>query len=203
MEDPDDRGAARLLQSLGNSVLIDSKLIIRLLIVSKPLYPDGITRESALLTLGIALPVLLRAYRATADKAVAHVGLSQALAWPLVMIGRQGGGMRQGVLAEQLGIEAPSLVRLLDQLVELRFVERREDAMDRRAKTLHLTEAGAAACLQIETTLHSLRASLYQGASDADIAAGLRMFAALEQNLGVVVPGLAPYADPVEPPSAS
>ena len=158
-------------------------------------YPEGLSRESALMAVAIALPVLQRAYRAAADKAVAHLGMSQALAWPLVMIGRQGGGMRQGVLADRLGIEAPSLVRSLDHLVEAGFVERHEDAMDRRAKTLHLTDAGAAACAQIETALFALRATLYDGVADADVAACLRVFAVLEQRLGATVSGLAPYAE--------
>jgi MarR family transcriptional regulator for hemolysin len=89
--------------------------------------------------LGMSLSTLQRAYRAAADKAVAHVGVSQTLAWPIVMIGRMGDGMRQGVLAEVLGIEGPSLVRSVDQLVEAGFVQRLEDPADRRAKTLHLT----------------------------------------------------------------
>ena len=157
-------------------------------------YPEGLSRESACMAVGIVLPVLQRAYRAAADKAVAHTGLSQALAWPLVMIGRKGSGLRQGVLADYLGIEAPSLVRSLDQLVDAGFVERHEDAVDRRAKTLHLMAAGAAACAQIETALSSMRAALYEGVADADIAACLRVFAALEPRLGATVSELAPYA---------
>ena len=160
-------------------------------------YPEGLSRESALMAVAVALPVLQRAYRAAADKAVAHLGMSHALAWPLVTIGRQGGGMRQGVLADRLGIEAPSLVRSLDQLVEAGFVERREDAVDRRAKTLHLTETGAAACAQIETALSALRAALFEGVADADVAACLRVFAVLEHRLGATVSGLAPYAEAV------
>ena len=158
-------------------------------------YPEGQSRESALMAVVVALPVLQRAYRAAADKAVAHLGMSHALAWPLVTVGRQGSGMRQGVLAERLGIEAPSLVRSLDQLVEAGFVERREDAVDRRAKTLHLTDAGAAACAQIETALSALRATLFEGVADADVTACLRVFAVLEQRLGATVSGLAPYAE--------
>lgn len=156
--------------------------------------PEELSRESALMAVAVALPVLQRAYRAAADKAVAHLGMSHALAWPLVTIGRQGGGMRQGVLADVLGIEAPSLVRSLDQLVEAGFVDRHEDAVDRRAKTLHLTDAGAAACAQIETALLALRATLFEGVTDADVAACLRVFAVLEQRLGTTVSGLVPYA---------
>lgn len=158
-------------------------------------YPEGLSRESALMAVAVSLPTLQRAYRAAADRAVAHLGMSHALAWPLVTISRQGDGMRQGVLAERLGIEAPSLVRSLDQLVEAGFVERHEDAVDRRAKTLHLTDAGAAACAQIETALSDLRVALFERVADADVATCLRVFAVLEQRLGTTVSGLAPYAE--------
>ncbi|HEY0200330.1 MAG TPA: MarR family transcriptional regulator [Burkholderiaceae bacterium] len=158
--------------------------------MSSEMAPLGYSRESALMAVSVALPVLQRSYRAAADKAVAHLGLSQALAWPLVMIGRQGDGLRQGVLADLLGIEGPSLVRSLDQLVAADLVERREDAADRRAKTLHLTPQGAATRAQIETVLHALRAALYGGASDVDVAACLRVFGVLERSLGCTMPTL-------------
>ncbi|KLN54193.1 MarR family winged helix-turn-helix transcriptional regulator [Variovorax paradoxus] len=146
------------------------------------------TREAALMSLGTALSPLQRGYRAAADKAVAHVGLSQSLAWPIVVIGRMHGGVRQGVLAEALGIEGPSLVRSIDQLVEAGFVERREDPADRRAKTLHLTPAGEAACQPIEAALRGLRATLFDGVPDDDIAACLRVFAVLGERLGRAAP---------------
>jgi len=150
------------------------------------------TREQALMRLGTAFAVLQRGYRAAADRAVAHVGVSQTLAYPIVMLGRMDGDVRQGVLAEALGIEGPSLVRSIDQLVEAGFVERREDPADRRAKTLHLTPAGATARAQIEATLRALRANLFEGVPDADLAACLRVFATLEQRLGCVMPSRAP-----------
>lgn len=142
------------------------------------------TREHALMHLGMSLSTLQRAYRAAADKAVAHVGVSQTLAWPIVMIGRMGDGMRQGVLAEVLGIEGPSLVRSVDQLVEAGFVRRLEDPADRRAKTLHLTPAGVAACATLEAALSEMRGTLFEGIADEDIAACLRVFGMLEARLG-------------------
>ncbi|XAH24477.1 MarR family transcriptional regulator [Xylophilus sp. GW821-FHT01B05] len=141
-------------------------------------------REAALMALGVALPRLQRGYRAAADRAGAHVGLSQAMAWPLVMIGRAGDGVRQGVLADMLAIESPSLVRPLEQLMESGFVERREDPLDRRAKTLHLTPAGTEARAQIEEALYAMRTELFQGVSDEDVASCLRVFAVLEARLG-------------------
>ena len=130
-----------------------------------------------------ALPVLQRGYRAAADKAVVHIGLSQAMAWPLVMAGRLGSGVRPGVLAEVLAVEGPSLVRQLDQLVDAGMIDRREDAVDRRAKTIHLTPAGNRARAKIEAALDTLRESLFEGVSDDDMAACLRVFEVLQSRL--------------------
>jgi len=136
------------------------------------------------MSIGMTLPVLERAYRAKANLAMAHVGLSQALAWPLVMIGRSGDGLRQGELATLLSIEGPSLTRSVEQLISGGFIERHEDPDDRRARTLHLTALGADACEQIEDTLRDLRNALYEGIPDADIEAALRVFATLSERVG-------------------
>ncbi|TXD89324.1 winged helix-turn-helix transcriptional regulator [Mitsuaria sp. TWR114] len=144
------------------------------------------------MTVGMMLPVLERAYRARANLAMAHVGLSQALAWPLVMIGRQGDGMRQGELATLLGIEGPSLTRSVDQLITGGYIERHEDPDDRRARTLHLTALGADACEQIEVTLRDLRNELYEGIADADVEAALRVFSTLAERVGAPTPAVPP-----------
>jgi len=133
---------------------------------------------------GASLQVMARAYKAAADKAVGHIGLSQAMAWPLVMIGRLGNGIRPGALAEVLAVEGASLVRQLDQLAEAGLVERREDAVDRRAKTLHLTPAGTRARARIEASLDAMRSEMFEGIADADLEACLRVFAALDARLG-------------------
>lgn len=161
-----------------------------------PRPPTRNHREITLMTIGVSLPILDRAYRAAANQAVAHVGLSQSMAWPLLMIGRHGEGMRQGVLAELLGLEGPSLARSLEQLADGGFVERREDPADRRAKTLHLTAAGVAACEQIEAALRELRGGLFEGVADADLAACLRVFATLQQRLGCPQPVVPPRRKP-------
>ena len=141
-------------------------------------------RDLARMNFGATLQVLSRAYKSAADKAVGHIGLSQAMAWPLVMIGRQGNGVRPGVLADVLAIEGASLVRQLDQLVEAGLVERREDTVDRRAKTLHLTPAGTRARARIEASLDAMRTELFDGVADEDVEACLRVFGALDARLG-------------------
>ncbi|QQB33975.1 MarR family transcriptional regulator [Achromobacter deleyi] len=140
--------------------------------------------DSQLMATTANLMVLSRAYRGAADKALADYGLSQATAWPVILAGRLGDGVRQGALAEALGVEGPSLVRVLDQLVAAGLMERREDAHDRRAKTLHLTEAGHTLRKEVEDVLVELRRHLFDGVSEADLQACLRVFDSLKAALG-------------------
>lgn len=121
-----------------------------------------------------------RRWRRLAEEALIADGLSEARAAPLVWLGRLGSGVRQGALAAQIGIEGPSLVRLLDQLAAAGLVERRDDPDDRRAKTIWLTPEGEVLARHIEKVLTDLRERVFAGISDADIAAALRVFDALE-----------------------
>jgi MarR family transcriptional regulator for hemolysin len=50
----------------------------------------------------------------------------------------------QAELAARLGVEAPTVVGLLDRLTADGLVMRRESAHDRRSKTVHLCEGGRA-----------------------------------------------------------
>ncbi|WP_313621859.1 MarR family winged helix-turn-helix transcriptional regulator [Achromobacter sp.] len=144
----------------------------------------NIPTDSQLMATTANLMVLSRAYRGAADKALADYGLSQATAWPVILAGRLGDGVRQGALAEALGVEGPSLVRVLDQLVAAGLMERREDPHDRRARTLHLTEAGHALRAQVEDVLVELRRRIFQGVSESDLEACLRVFESLKVSLG-------------------
>jgi len=110
-------------------------------------------------------------------------GISDAAALPLVMIGRMEGEPRQNALAEAVGIEGPSLVRLLDQLCAAGLVQRREDATDRRAKVLSLTSAGRAVVAKIEADLERLRAAVFGQVSAADLEASLRVFRAIQDHV--------------------
>jgi MarR family transcriptional regulator for hemolysin len=126
---------------------------------------------------------LARIYRRETDKALAAHGISDARALPVLHIARLGDGVRQGVLAEELGVEGPSLVRILDQLCAAGLVERREDPNDGRAKTLHLSGEGRELAAVIETQLDTLRKGFLSGVDDADLAATLRVLGHFETVL--------------------
>ncbi|WP_336489887.1 MarR family winged helix-turn-helix transcriptional regulator [Methylobacterium nigriterrae] len=125
-----------------------------------------------------------RQWRRLANSTTESHGVSEAKALPLVLIGRLGGEPRQNTLAEALGIEGPSLVRLLDQLEAAGLVMRKEDPTDRRAKVLNLTDTGRSVVARIEADLDQLRKAVFSKVSAADLEASLRVFQAVQDHLG-------------------
>ncbi|QND46911.1 MarR family transcriptional regulator [Rhizobium lusitanum] len=121
-----------------------------------------------------------RQWRKVVDLVLSSHGISEASAAPLLWIGRLGGGVRQVVLANYVGIEGPSLVRLLDQLESLGLVVRKDDPTDRRAKGLWLTAEGEALAARMEETLDELRGRILANVDKADIEAAIRVLQAFE-----------------------
>jgi MarR family transcriptional regulator for hemolysin len=110
--------------------------------------------------LGLLVARLARVWRRRADLALSAHGLSEATAHPLLILSRRGKCVRQGVLADEMGIEGPSLVRLIDLLQAEGLVERREDPTDRRAKMLHITMLGESKVAEINRVIGRLRSEL-------------------------------------------
>src|SRR4051794_20112205 len=91
---------------------------------------------------GFQFAVLARRWRTYLDQALSEAGLTDATWAPLVHLDRSGDGVPQKTLALRIGIDGSTLVRLIDILESRGLVERRTDPTDRRARLLHLTEAG-------------------------------------------------------------
>lgn len=122
-----------------------------------------------------------RQWRRVVDLALSSHGVSEASAAPLLWIGRLGGGVRQVVLANYVGIEGPSLVRLIDQLESMNLVVRRDDPIDRRAKGLWLTAEGEVLASRMEEALDDLRGRILAKVDKADIEAAIRVLKAFEE----------------------
>jgi len=136
--------------------------------------------DQTLSSLTAALTHASRAYRAAADKVAADYGLSQATGLPVLVISRFGeNGVRPGVLAETLSLEASSLVRVVDQLIESGLLERHEDPHDRRAKILRLTAEGRKTAERMDQALRPFRRKLFGAFDPADVDACLRVLSGL------------------------
>jgi MarR family transcriptional regulator, transcriptional regulator for hemolysin len=141
-------------------------------------------RPKLLRTLTLGLVRAGRTWRRAADEVVTAYGLTEATALPLLLVSRLGGDLRQTALAEALGVEGPTLVRLLDQVEEAGLVTRQEDPTDRRAKVLRLTKAGRARVGAIEAEFDRLRERIFADVPDADLEATLRVLQALRDGAG-------------------
>lgn len=132
------------------------------------------------MSISTGMVVATRHWRRVCQTTLINYGISEACAMPLLIIGRLGEHVRQVTVAHAAGMESPSLVRLLDQLCKAGYVLRSEDASDRRAKTLSLTDTGRALVQAIEAQLVQLRRAALARVSVADQEAALRVIKAFE-----------------------
>ncbi|MFL0694375.1 MAG: MarR family winged helix-turn-helix transcriptional regulator [Agrobacterium tumefaciens] len=123
-----------------------------------------------------------RKLRAFFDAAVREEGLTLARARALFAIARRG-PMTQKELAEELEIETPTLVRVLDGMARQDLIVRTEDANDRRAKRIAMTEAGKLAFDRMHVLAAGLREEIADEISEADIEIALSVVRRLTRNL--------------------
>jgi MarR family transcriptional regulator for hemolysin len=123
-----------------------------------------------------------RKWRRTCHGVLSAYNVSEACATPLLMAARLGEAVRQVVLADLVGIEGPSLVRLLDQLCAAGLVRRDEDPDDGRAKIISLTDEGRTVTTAMEGKLVHLRAQALKDISEADLQATLRVLSAFHSS---------------------
>jgi MarR family transcriptional regulator for hemolysin len=133
--------------------------------------------------IGVQLVQLGRRWRRVLDEELSGYGLTDATWRPLFHLGRLGDGIRQTALAEALGIQGPSLVRLLDNLERDGLIVRREDRGDRRAKSLAMTDIGRRVYAKVQAVTEQVADRLLAGAEAADLAAVARLFAHLDSAL--------------------
>ena len=92
-------------------------------------------------------------------------------------------GLSQVQLAEQLDMEAISLVRLIDSLQETGLIERRPHAHDRRIRTLWLTEAARPILAQVRAVALEVRAQALAGMPDDKREVLLDLLVKVRRNL--------------------
>lgn len=92
-------------------------------------------------------------------------------------------GLTQRDLAATLGVEGPTLVRLLDGLEAQGLIERQSCPDDRRTKRVRLTEAADPVLREIRKIADATRSELLQGVAPADLSVARRVLAAVAERL--------------------
>lgn len=123
-----------------------------------------------------------RKMRALFDARVKERGLTLPRARALLILGR-GAQLNQRELADELDIETPTLVRLLDGMEKQGFIERQAVEGDRRAKQIAMTAYGAKVAEEVLDLARSLRADVLKGVSAGDMATTVKVFSAMAENI--------------------
>lgn len=132
-------------------------------------------RKKGLFNFGPKLFAVSKAWRRVAGQVISDHGLTEATALPLISLFRNGDGVRQNKLAELLGLESASVVRVLDGLELRGLIRRQEDKLDRRAKLIWLTDKGLELTEEIEKLFTEVREDLLKGINAEDIEATERV----------------------------
>ena len=132
---------------------------------------------------GMQLAQMSRGWRAELDRRLAGMGLSQARWLVLLHLARFDEAPTQRELAQSVGVEGPTLARLLDSLESQGLVQRQAVLEDRRAKKIVLCAPALPLIEQIETIATQLRHELFEGVDEADLKVCMRVHGHILGNL--------------------
>ncbi len=127
---------------------------------------------------GMQLGHLTRGWRAELDRRLAGLGLSQARWLVLLHLARFFSEPPTQRELASVGVEGPTLARLLDSLEAQVAV-----AEDRRAKKILLCDTALPLIEKIETIANVLRKELFEGVSEEDLLVSMRVHSQILANL--------------------
>lgn len=132
---------------------------------------------------GMQLIQTSRGWRSELDRRLAHLGLSQARWLVLLHLASSDDAPNQCELARSIGVEGPTLARLLDSLESQGLVQRKLVLEDRRAKKIVLCAPARPLIEQMETIATQLRHELFDGADEAELKICMRVHGHILFNL--------------------
>lgn len=138
---------------------------------------------------GLAIGDCARIWRDVVNERLRPLGLSQSTWLTLWTLARFPEGLRQADLAQRLGIEGPTLVRLLDRLERDGLLERRASSRDRRCKLVHLTPQAQPVLAQVREIIAALRMEIMGELPEDELAVSLAVLQRICDHLSRVKKG--------------
>jgi MarR family transcriptional regulator for hemolysin len=129
------------------------------------------------------LTFVARRWRNLMNEELRAVGQSQARWGILYWIAVFGDTVNQTELADRIGVEQPTLGRVLRDLEAEGLIERTPGNSDRRAKVIRLTAAAKPVMKQINRIQESVRARLLHDIDPKDLTVCMAVFAQILANL--------------------
>lgn len=139
--------------------------------------------EDVCSALGQMLLLAARRWRTRLNDRLRAVGQTDARCAALAEVAQAPEGFVQRELARRLGVEEPTVVRLLDALETQGWVERRAHSIDRRAKLVQVTPAARPVLDQAQGIVAELQEEMFSDLDPTELATCLRVLGELARRL--------------------
>lgn len=143
------------------------------------LLPDPTPQER----FSTALHATARSWRIALDARLKDLGVGQSGWLTIAILAKSKSELSQRALAEQLGVEGPSVVSMLDRLETAGLVLRAPCSTDRRVKLIHLTDAGRALFAKVRKQADAFRASVLGDVPPEQLAAATALLEQLRTRI--------------------
>ncbi|MBN9047209.1 MAG: MarR family transcriptional regulator [Rhizobiales bacterium] len=134
--------------------------------------------------LGFLLHDVARLLRKRFEQRARVAGMTRAQ-WQTLAYLSNNDGIKQRDLADLLEVEAITLTRILDKLVEQELVERRPHPTDRRAHLIYIREAAVPLLEKMRAIGALTRAEALKGVPDKEQERLIRTLLSMKENLAL------------------
>ncbi|MEJ2060619.1 MAG: MarR family transcriptional regulator [Gammaproteobacteria bacterium] len=135
------------------------------------------------------LSEMTRQWRLRLNERLAPLNLSQPRWWIIRTLRDAGAGMVQKDIAAQMGVEGPSVARMIDRMEEDGWLERRTAEGDRRCKRVCLTEQTRNLISEIEAISLQLQHELTHDIPVSDIQQCMQTLSRILERARELQPG--------------
>ena len=133
-------------------------------------------------TTGFTFAKVCRAHRSKVGELLAELGLHVGQEMVLIELWRED-GLRGGDLAARLGVEPPTVTKMLRRLERCGLVSRRQDSEDARSFRVYLTEEGRALEEPVMRCWERVEEQTLAGMSDGERRTFHRLLTKVRANL--------------------
>ncbi|MGE4294061.1 MAG: MarR family winged helix-turn-helix transcriptional regulator [Desulfovibrio sp.] len=119
--------------------------------------------------LGLTIYEISREWRGLLDQRLKPLGLSNSRWMALKAVEFLGGSVSQKQIADEMGVEGPTLVRALDQLEKDGWVQRRVSKQDRRVKLVSLLPKADLLLERITQTCFEVQREVLDGLDENEL----------------------------------
>ena len=133
-------------------------------------------------SIGYSVAMAYRALRKALDAELGHYGITFSQ-WQVLAGLALEGETSQVKLAELIGVEGPTLVRILDRMEQKGWINRKVSLRDRRQKLISPTKKVEGVWKKMTECAHGVRNGAVKGISSKDVANLQRLLKKMRENL--------------------